>query len=62
MRCFARPVLRLDQMNDEPLIIDRTTGLEVQIVEKGDLHCVVQLPDGKQVERPSKDIVIHWPW
>jgi hypothetical protein len=49
-------------MNDEPLIIDRATGLEVEIVEQRELHYIVELPDGKQVERPSKDIVIYWPW
>ena len=50
------------QIKDEPIIIDRITGLEVLVVQRGELSSILQLPDGTQVERPAKDIITHWPW
>ena len=55
-------MLGSDRMNDEPIIIDRVTGVEVLMVQRGELSSILQLPDGTQVERPAKDIIIHWPW
>jgi hypothetical protein len=49
-------------MSDEPIIIDKVTGLEVLLVERGEMSSILQLPDGTQVELPWKEIIIHWPW